>query len=59
VIRDGILQSGVLIRHLLLREKSKIPKSHNRVVNLFPPGTVLFSLMCQYVPVGRAENLPA
>ncbi len=58
VIRDGILQSGVLIRHLLLPGKiENTRRVIDRVANLFPPGTVLFSLMCQYVPVGRAEHL--
>lgn len=56
---NGILQRGVLIRHLLLpvglREAKEVM---DWVAGTFPKGSVLFSLMSQYVPYGDAEDLP-
>lgn len=56
---DGILQKGVVIRHLILpgcvdNTKAVIDwvRSH------FADGQVLFSLMRQYVPCGRAAEYP-
>ena len=56
---DGILQSGVVIRHLILpgcidNTKAVIDwvRSH------FDDGQVLFSLMRQYVPCGTAAQHP-
>lgn len=56
---DGILQKGVVIRHLILpgcvdNTKAVIDwvRSH------FDDGQVLFSLMRQYVPCGRAADYP-
>lgn len=56
---DGILQKGVIIRHLILpgcvdNTKAVIDwvRSH------FDDGQVLFSLMRQYVPCGRAGEFP-
>jgi putative pyruvate formate lyase activating enzyme len=58
VIEDGLLKRGVLIRHLLLPGRlGNTKRVIDRVAARFPPGTVLFSLMCQYVPVGRAEKI--
>ena len=56
---DGMLQKGVLIRHLILpghTENSK--KIIDWVADTFPKGTVLFSLMSQYVPCGKAAGYP-
>lgn len=56
---DGMLLSGVLIRHLILPgqlENSK--RIIDWVADTFAPGTVLFSLMSQYVPCGRAADYP-
>ena len=48
---DGILQSGVIIRHLVLPGQLE---NTRRVIDYvsahFPRGTVLFSLMSQYTP---------
>jgi putative pyruvate formate lyase activating enzyme len=59
VLEDGLLKKGVLIRHLLL------PGGLNRakavmdwVADTFPEGAVLFSLMSQYTPWGRAADYP-
>lgn len=56
---DGILQRGVIIRHLLL--PGGLPEAKavmDWVAAEFPQGEVLFSLMSQYVPLGRASEYP-
>ena len=56
---DGLLQSGVLIRHLILTghvEESMDVIDY--VADSFLPGTVLFSLMSQYTPVPGLEAYP-
>lgn len=59
VLEDGLLKRGVMIRHLVL------PGGLNRakevmdwVAERFPRGAVLFSLMSQYIPWGRAGDYP-
>ena len=56
---DGLLQSGVLIRHLIL--PGQIENSL-RVLDwigeTFPKGTVLVSLMRQYTPMPRVMGMP-
>lgn len=57
--RDGMLQSGVLIRHLILPERAD---NSRRVIDwvsdTFEPGEVLFSLMSQYTPMGELSAYP-
>ena len=56
---DGILKKGVLIRHLILPGNLENTKGVLRyVAETFAPGQVLFSLMRQYVPWGRASEFP-
>ena len=56
---DGILKKGVLIRHLILPGNLENTKGVLRyVAETFAPGQVLFSLMRQYVPWGRANEFP-
>lgn len=56
---DGILKKGVLIRHLILPGQVENTKAVLRyVAETFAPGDVLFSLMRQYVPCGRAADFP-
>ena len=56
---EGILQRGVIIRHLLLPGGLAEAKAvMDWVAGEFPKGTVLFSLMSQYVPLGRASDYP-
>ena len=60
VLEDGLLKRGVLIRHLLL--PGRLPEAKrvmDWVAETFPTGTVLFSLMSQYLPWGRAAEFPA
>ena len=56
---DGLLESGVVIRHLLMPgmvEDTK--KIIDWVAKTFQPGQVMFSLMHQYIPYGRAQEYP-
>ena len=56
---DGILQRGVLIRHLILPGQVEDTKRIlEYVAETFEPGDVLFSLMRQYTPCGRAAEFP-
>ena len=58
-MEDGLLKSGVLIRHLILPGQVKEAKRvMDWVAESFPPGAVLFSLMAQYTPVGRLDGAP-
>ena len=59
VLEDGLLKRGVLIRHLILPGRlSEAKRVMDWVAETFPPGTVLFSLMSQYLPLGRARDFP-
>ena len=56
---DGLLRKGVVIRHLLLPGQLAGAKEvMDWVAREFRPGTVLFSLMSQYTPWGRAGEFP-
>ena len=56
---DGILRSGVVIRHLILPGETANAKAViDWVGETFAPGEVLFSLMAQYTPCGRAAEYP-
>lgn len=59
VLEDGLLKRGVLIRHLLLPGGLNEAKAvMDWTAEQFPNGEVLFSLMSQYVPLGRAAEFP-
>ena len=54
---DGILQSGVIIRHLVLPgQLENTRRVIDYVSSHFAPGTVLFSLMSQYTPQSGATG---
>lgn len=56
---DGILKKGVIIRHLILpNHVENTKKVLEYVAETFGEGEVLFSLMRQYVPCGRAAEFP-
>ena len=58
-LEDGLLKSGVLIRHLILPGQTReAQRVMDWVADSFPPGTVLFSLMAQYTPVGELDGFP-
>ena len=59
VIEDEIMRRGMIVRHLML------PGALDNTLGVldwfsetFPKGDVLFSLMSQYVPMGRAKTMP-
>lgn len=59
VIEDDIMQKGMIVRHLIL--PGCIDNSLGVLdwfSETFPKGDVLFSLMSQYVPMGKAKKLP-
>ncbi len=59
VLEDGLLKRGVIIRHLVLPGQLQAARQvMDWVADTFPPGTVLFSLMSQYLPWGRAADYP-
>ena len=56
---DGILQSGVLIRHLILPgQELNAMDVIDFAAEEFPAGGVLFSLMSQYTPMPGLERFP-
>lgn len=59
ILEDGLLRRGVIIRHLVLPGRlNEVKAVMDWVAETFPPKTVLFSLMSQYVPNGRAGTFP-
>ncbi len=59
VIEDDIMQRGMIVRHLVL--PGNIDNSLGVLDwfdETFPKGDVLFSLMSQYVPIGKAKSMP-
>lgn len=58
-LKDGMLKSGVLIRHLLLPGRvNEARLVMDWMAEQFPAGAVLFSLMAQYTPVGELDGFP-
>ena len=57
--QDGILLSGVMIRHLILPGSEEASMDViDYVADTFPLGSVLFSLMCQYTPMPDSSRFP-
>ena len=58
-LENGLLKSGVLIRHLILPgQAAEAKRVMDWVASSFPPGGVLFSLLAQYTPVGELDSFP-
>ena len=56
---DGMLVSGVLIRHLILPGQDENSMDViDRISDTFPEDSVLFSLMSQYTPMPGLEKFP-
>ena len=56
---DGMLKKGVVIRHLVLPgQVQNSLKVLDYIADHFPRGSVLVSLMAQFVPSGRLKNTP-
>ena len=59
VIEDEIMQRGMIVRHLMLPgELDNTLGVLDWFYEAFPKGDVLFSLMSQYVPMGKAKTMP-
>ncbi|MCD8341753.1 MAG: radical SAM protein [Clostridiales bacterium] len=59
VLEGGLIKRGVIIRHLVLPGQLAGARAvMDWVAETFPPGGVLFSLMSQYIPCGRAAEYP-
>ena len=57
--QEGMLTKGVIIRHLILPgQVQNSLKVLDYVAEHFPKGTVLLSLMAQYVPSGPVKHTP-
>lgn len=57
--KDGILRKGILIRHLILPDQLKNSYGViDWVADTFKEGQILFSLLGQYTPYGRACDYP-
>ena len=57
--KDGLLRSGVLIRHLVLPGHAENTlRVIDRIEDNFPPDSVMFSLMSQFTPNGAPGCAP-
>ncbi len=57
IIKDGIMQKGVIVRHLILPQGTKEAMAVFDYVRVNAPN-VYFSIMSQYVPFGKAVEMP-
>lgn len=56
---EGIIQSGLLVRHLILPgQDSCAMDAIDFIADEFPRGSVLFSLMSQYTPMPGLDDYP-
>ena len=56
---DGLLRSGVVIRHLVLPENLENTfRVIDWVAETFSPGEIMFSLMSQFTPCGGTDRYP-
>ncbi len=55
----GLMERGVIVRHLILPGAVENSKGViDWIAETFEPGDILFSLMRQYIPCGRAADYP-
>lgn len=55
---SGIMQKGVIVRHLVLPSHTKNSINALDILKRSYGNQILVSLMCQYVPCGRADEYP-
>lgn len=55
---EGMLQKGTIVRHLVLPSNTRNTAEVLTWLSQLPAGSVLVSLMAQYVPCGRASQFP-
>lgn len=53
---EGIMQKGVIVRHLILPSHTKNSIGVLDIISNHFNNQILFSLMCQYVPMGNAKD---
>ena len=58
VIENGVMQQGVIIRHLVLPSHTKNSIGVLRIIKERYGTSALVSLMAQYMPAGRAADYP-
>ncbi len=56
--KDGLMQKGVIVRNLILPANTRNSIGVLEIIKHYFDKQVLVSLMCQYVPCGRAEEFP-
>ena len=54
---DGIMQKGIIIRHLVMPNNNENSKKVLKWIKLNMPKDVMISLMAQYFPTYKAENI--
>ncbi len=54
----GLMQKGVIVRNLILPANTRNSIGVLEIIKHYFDKQVLVSLMCQYVPCGRAEEFP-
>lgn len=55
---DGMMKKGVIVRHLILPSHTRNSLEVLDLLKRSFGSQILVSLMCQYVPVGRASDFP-
>ncbi|MBQ1507519.1 MAG: radical SAM protein [Ruminococcus sp.] len=55
---NGLIKSGVIVRHLILPSHTRNSIEVIDILRRNFSGQILVSLMCQYVPCGRAAEFP-
>lgn len=55
---DGMMKKGVIVRHLILPSHTKNSLGVLDIIKRSYDKQVLVSLMCQYVPVNKAQDFP-
>lgn len=55
---DGIMTKGVIVRHLILPSHTRNSIEVLNIIKKMFDNQVLLSLMCQYIPMGRANEFP-
>ncbi len=54
--KDGIMKKGVIVRHLILPSHTRNSIGVLEIIKRMFGTQVMVSLMCQYIPMGKAED---
>lgn len=55
---DGIMKRGVIVRHLILPSHTRNSIDVLKIISNMFGSQVMVSLMCQYIPMGKAADYP-